>query len=305
MLSGARGREGSEVMSGEQWTKVMNFVELLRLPLLVVPAALGTCGVFLSYGNHDFITLTIGALLPSFAWAGGLVFNDYFDRESDMIAHPERPIASGSISKQEGIVYGLSFYAVCLVLSFLVSIYCLLVSLVVVISKTIYPYLGYIKREGILRNACFGVAVGFCILLGATIGGNISPLVLLVTIVGVLIYTGDNILGRFPDIEVDRAMGARTLPIQIGLKPAAMLALLLTIAAVGIIMLLWLLGLHRSYLPTASIAGISLILLSLAVFVDPERFGTDESIIYLRYMGQLLLYMSFIIGTIGGGIRGA
>jgi 4-hydroxybenzoate polyprenyltransferase len=118
----------------------------------------------------------------------------------------------------------------------------------------------------------------------------------MVTIVGVLIYTGDNILGRFPDMEVDRAMGARTLPIRIGLKPAAMLALLLTIAAVGIIMLLWLLGLHRSYLPTASLAGMSLILLSLAVFIDHERFGTDESIIYLRYMGQLLLYMSFIIG---------
>lgn len=288
-------------MGGEQLTKLMKFIELLRPPLLVVPAALGTCGVFLSCGNPDCLALTLGALIPSLAWAGGLVFNDYFDIESDRIAHPERPIVSGSISKQEGIAYGLSFYAVCLFLSFLVDISCLLVSSIVVILKTIYPYLGYLKREGILRNSCFGLAVGLCILIGSTIGGNISPLVITVTIIGMLIYTSDNIIGRFPDIEVDRKLGARTLPIQIGLKPAAMIALLLTSFAVFITMFLWLLGLHISYLPTASIAGISLIVLAFFVFKDPEKFGKLPTILS-RYMGQLLLCMSFIIGATGGGI---
>jgi len=302
MFFGARRRGGA--MSGEQMTKIMKLIELLRPPLLVVPAALGTCGVFISFGHHDYIALTLGALIPSLAWGGGLVFNDYFDIESDCIAHPERPIASGSISKEVCIVYGLSFYAVCLFLSFLVNIYCMLVSLIVIILKTIYPYLGYLKREGILRNSCFGLAVALCILIGSTIGGNISPLVITVTIIGMLIYTGDNIIGRFTDIEVDKKMGARTLPIQIGSKPAAMIAFLLTIAAVCMTMFLWLLGLHITYLPTAAIAGMSLILLALALFLDPERFGTDESIIFLRYMAQLLLYMSFIIGTIEGGING-
>ncbi|MFZ2070920.1 MAG: UbiA family prenyltransferase [Halobacteriota archaeon] len=292
------GRGGGEAMV-KRLAKLAKFIELPRPPLLVVPAALGTCGVFLSCADSNFIALILGALIPGLAWAGGLVFNDYFDIKSDIIRYPERPIASGTISKREAIVYGLLFYTVCLILAFLVNIYCLLVSSIGVIIGTIYSYLGYLKREGILRNSCFGLSAALCILVGSIIGGNISSLAITVTIIGMLIYTSDNIIGRFPDIEVDRSMGARTLPIQIGSKPAAMVAFLLTISAVCIIMFLWLLGLHISYLPTASIAGMSLIWSSFAVFIDPERFGIDESIIFFRYMSQLLLYMSFIIGVEG------
>ncbi|BDZ70861.1 UbiA prenyltransferase family protein [Methanobacterium petrolearium] len=280
--------------------KLIKLIELIRLPLLVVPAALGTCGVYLSVNNPDLTSLILGAIIPSLAWAGGLVFNDYFDIESDKLAHPHRPIASGIISTQESLIYGSAFYILCLYLSSLVSIYCLAVSLVVIIFKTIYPYLSYIKREGILRNLCFGIAVGFCILVGSTIGNNISTLAIVVTIIGILIYTSDNIIGRFPDIEVDKKMGVRTLPMQIGLKAASVIAFLLTVFAAFGTMSLWLWGLHLSYLPTAFIAVMSLILLSLALLADPERFRTDSSIVFLRYMGQLLLCMSLIIGVTGG-----
>lgn len=284
-------------MHDTKMTKLIKFIELIRPPLLVVPAALGTVGVFLSYGNLDFVTLLLGAVIPCLIWAGGLIFNDYFDIESDTIANPERPIASGVISKQEAVIYGSFINILCLVLAFSVNINCFLVTLIAVILKIIYPYLGYIKREGILRNLSFGLAVGLCILIGSTITGEISLLVITVTIIGILIYTSDNIIGRFPDIEVDEKMGVKTLPMQIGLKPASMIAFILTFIAFLLTMLLWLLGLHISYLPTACIAGMSLLILSLAVFMDPKGVGHDLSIVFLRYMGQLLLCISFIIGV--------
>ena len=293
MFTGAE-RVGGEIMGG-RWIK---FIELPRPHLFVVPATLGACGVFLACGNPSDIVLLLAILIPVLAWAGGQVFNDYFDVEVDMITQPELPISSGAISKQEAAIYGLSFYIICLILAAFTNIYCLIASLVGVSLSTLYGYSGKLKRKGIFRNFCFGLAVATCILVGSTVSGNVSLLVIVVMIIATLIYASDNIIGRLPDIESDRRMNIRTLPLQIGLNSAAKIAFLLTLSAVCITMFLWLLGLHISYLPLAIIASMSLIWTNSAVLKDPEKFGTLW-IIHARYMSQILLYMSFIIGAIG------
>jgi 4-hydroxybenzoate polyprenyltransferase len=266
--------------------------------LFVVPATLGVCGVFLARGNPCDIVLLLAILIPVLAWAGGQVFNDYFDAELDMIKQPELPISSGVISKQEAAIYGLSFYIICLILAAFTNIYSLIASLVGVSLATLYGYSGKLKQKGIFRNFCFGLAVATCILVGSTVSGNVTLLTIIVMIIATLIYASDNIIGRFPDIECDRSMNIRTLPLQIGLNSAAKIAFLLTQSAVCITMFLWLLGLHISYLPLAIIASMSLIWTNSTVFKDPEKFGTLW-IIHARYMSQILLYMSFIIGQIG------
>ena len=286
------GKIGGETM-GRRWIK---FMGLLRPQLFVIPAAAGACGILLSCENPSGIALTLGTLIPVLAWAGGQVFNDYFDVSVDMIEHPEWPIPSGAISKQAAVIYGLSFYIICLVLAFFVNIYCLAASLAAISLGTLYS--AKLKRKGISGNFCFGLAVATCILIGSTIGENVSSLVIAVIAIATLVHTSDNIIGTFPDIEVDKKMGFQTLPTQIGLKPAAKIAFLLIIAATSIAMFLWLLELHISYLPVAIIASISLIWTAFSVFKDPVKFGTLW-IIYSCFMGEILLYMSFIIGIIG------
>jgi geranylgeranylglycerol-phosphate geranylgeranyltransferase len=287
-------KTGGEIM-GRRWIR---FVELPRPYLFVIPAAAGVCGVFLSCENPSSIALTLGTFIPVLAWAGGQVFNDFFDIDVDKLKHPEWPIPSGDVSKQAVVIYGLCFYIACLILAAFVNLYCLSASLLAITLGTLYGYSGKLKRKGIFRNFCFGLAVATCILIGSTIGENVSPLIIAVIAVATLIYTSDNIIGRLPDIEIDRKMNIRTLPLQIGSKPAAKIAFLLTISAVCITMFLWLLGLHISYLPTAIIASLSLMLLTFSVFKDPEKFGILPTILS-RYMGQLLLYMSLIIGATG------
>jgi len=280
---------------GGRWIK---FINLPRPYLFVIPAAAGVCGVFLSCENPSNIAITLGTLVPVLAWAGGQVFNDYFDIDVDRIKHPEWPIPSGAVSKQEAAIYGLLLYITCLILAAFANIYCLIASLLAITLATLYGYLGKLKRKGLFRNFCFGLAVATCILIGSTVGENTSLLVIAVMAVVTLIYTGDNIIGRYPDIEIDRKMDICTLPIQIGEKLAAKIAFLLTVSAVCITMFLWLLGLHISYLPTAFIAGLSLTSLAFSVFKDPEKFGTLPTILS-RYMSQLLLYISLIIGAKG------
>lgn len=278
----------------ERWMKI---VELPRPYLFVVPAAAGICGLFLLEQNPSIMASALATFIPVLAWAGGQVFNDYFDAEIDAQKHPKFPIPSGMISKKMAVVYGLSFYLASLFLSALASIYCILACLLAILFSYIYGYEGKSKRKGFPRNLCFGLAVAMCVLIGSTIMGNASILTLAVMIIVVLIYTSDNIIGRLPDVKLDRQMGIQTLPLQIGLKPAAGIAFMLTVAATVITMLLWLLGLNIRYLPTAIIASLSLVWVAVSVFKDPEGSGNLPTIL-LRYMGQLLLYLSLIIGAI-------
>jgi len=272
-------------------------LELPRPHLFVVPATLGVCGVFLAWGNPDTITLILGTLIPVLGWAGAQVFNDLFDVEVDRVKHPEWPIPSGNVSKREAVVYGLSLYAASLILAALVNVYCLAASLIGLGLATIYSYMGKIKEKGILRNFCFGMSVAACILVGSAATGKVSLLSVVVIILAALIYTSDNIIGRFPDVEIDRMMNIRTLPLRVGLKRAAEIALLLVMISVCIAMFLWLLGLHISYLPLGLLAGAALLWTNLAVLKDPERFGTLW-IIHARYMSQLSLFLSFIVGVV-------
>jgi len=278
----------------DRWMKI---VELPRPYLFVVPAAAGICGLFLSEQNPGIMASALATFIPVLAWAGGQVFNDYFDAEIDTQKHPNFPIPSGMISKKMAVIYGISFYLASLLLSALASIYCIFACSLAILFSYIYGYEGKFKRKGFRRNLCFGLAVAMCVLIGSTIMGNASILIITVMTIVVLIYTSDNIIGRLPDVKLDRQMGIQTLPLQIGIKPAAGIALMLTVAAAVITMLLWLLGLNIRYLPSATIASLSLVWLAVSVFKDPEGSGNLPTIL-LRYMGQLLLYLSLIIGAV-------
>ena len=276
----------------------IEFIEILRLRLFAIPGAAGACGLLLSCKNPNEVVLTLAIVIPVLAWAGGQVFNDYFDAEFDKIYHPEWPIPSGAISERAAIIYGTLLYIPCLSLAFFVNIYCLAASLLGITIATLYS--AKLKRRGIAGNLCFGMSVAMCILVGSVIGGNVSSLVIAVMMIATLLHASDNIIGTFMDMEADRKMGFQTLPIQIGLKSAAKIALLLVIIATGIVMFLWLLGLHISYLPLAIIACLSLIWTAFPVFKDPARFSSLGAlwVIYSYFMEEILLYMSFIIGVI-------
>ncbi|HOT06305.1 MAG TPA: UbiA family prenyltransferase [Methanotrichaceae archaeon] len=276
----------------------MKMVELPRPYLFVVPAAAGICGLFLSEQDPGIIATSLATFIPVLAWAGGQVFNDYFDIEVDEIKYPDFPIPSGIISKRGAFIYGLSLYSVCLILSAYVGIYCLAASVLAISFASIYGYAGKLKQKGLNRNLCFGLAVAMCILIGSTIGGKILMISLVVMLAIMLIYTSDNIIGRIPDVKLDDQMDINTLPLQIGIKQSANLALILTIAAAGITMSLWALELNIRYIPIAFIANSSLIWLAFSVSRDPEGSGTLTTIL-LRYMGHMLLFMSLIVGTTG------
>jgi 4-hydroxybenzoate polyprenyltransferase len=85
------------------------FAQLIRLPNL--PSALSNiCLGALAAGALPSGWLPFLLLLPASAclYCGGMVWNDYFDREQDRHERPTRPIPSGKVTPREAALLGMA-----------------------------------------------------------------------------------------------------------------------------------------------------------------------------------------------------
>lgn len=75
--------------------------------------------------------------------AGGNALNDLFDRETDKVNHPERPLASGALSVQEATNFAVTAFVIAAALGALASPACL--GIVLVNAAVMYGYEARVK----------------------------------------------------------------------------------------------------------------------------------------------------------------
>lgn len=82
------------------WSRKLEVVaRLVRVPYLLMLEI--SCILFMATfqrGIPSIYLMLLVSLVLLFIASGGFAINDYFDRESDAIVHPERPIPSNQIS---------------------------------------------------------------------------------------------------------------------------------------------------------------------------------------------------------------
>lgn len=102
-------------------------------------------------------------------YAGGLVLNDYADRDRDRLLHPSRPIPSGQVSPNQALLLGvlLMGFGGMAVFDALVA---LLVPLLLVFCVVGYDFL--FKSDPFLGSAALGLARGLNWFLGAAASYN-------------------------------------------------------------------------------------------------------------------------------------
>ena len=91
-------------------------IALLRLPYWMMTGGLAVLTAFaILKGNFADISTTFGSvsvfivvlltfLSMSFIASGGFAINDYYDRESDAVIKPKRPIPSGAVSYKTAVI---------------------------------------------------------------------------------------------------------------------------------------------------------------------------------------------------------
>ncbi|MCW7463388.1 UbiA-like protein EboC [Leptospira limi] len=106
-------------------------------------------------------------LASIFLYGGGVVLNDYFDRNIDSIERPERPIPSGKVPAKHALSMGIFLFGMGLLFSFLYSEISFIIAICIVVFVIIYNR--FAKHHLVLGPFVMGLCRGLNLVLGMTI----------------------------------------------------------------------------------------------------------------------------------------
>jgi len=174
------------------------------------------------------------ALAAALFTAGGNALNDYFDRETDRVNHPDRPIPRGEVSAEQALRFASLMFA----LSLAAAAYTggLAVLIVVVNFVVMIAYEKGFKARGATGNFLIAYLVGSLFAFGGAAVYTGNPAVLQRAFVmgslAALATAGREIAKDIEDLpgDVDRA----TLPRRIGVPRAGAVAALCFVVAAAL-----------------------------------------------------------------------
>lgn len=228
------------------------------------------------------------AVVVSFTAAGNSL-NDYYDREVDRVAHPERPIPSGKVAPQTARALAFGLFAIAFILSVFInwqSVTIVLVSIVIMVG-----YERSLKAEGFAGNLAISWLTGALFLFGGAAVGKLE-LAWILAALAFLATLGREIVKDIQDIEGDKG-SRRTLPMRVGVKNAGIAGSAAFFGAVALSPLPYLQNLLSIwYVPVVVAADGIFIYCALIHFQDPEK-GQK-----VAKLGMLVALLAFFLGGV-------
>jgi 4-hydroxybenzoate polyprenyltransferase len=285
-------------------------IQLLRPPLapmdLAMPAASALLASYAVSGSSPavlpFIVATIGAYC---AITSSYVFNDCCDIDVDSIAMPNRPLPSLQLGKSEA----QSWYLMLFCIAVAVALYLNPESFVNLIAATllITIYSAWAKRNTPFSWIFVGLAFGL-VPLGVWLamepagflkaGPGIHPASVLLALMICITDWGFTNCDASRDVEGDRAKGIPTTPATYGIPATAkMVAFFWLVGIVLSIALGFSAGLGLTYLATAAVAGVWLLLQNID-FVRHPTAKRGDRLFYQSANYRAVLFAALIFDVL-------
>ncbi|MEM3054864.1 MAG: UbiA family prenyltransferase [Candidatus Bathyarchaeia archaeon] len=201
-------------------------LKLLRLPYWLMTGGLSllTFAAF-KQGNLELSVSLLTFFSMASLSSAGFSINDFFDKESDAVIKPNRPIPSGELYPKLALEISVFLFILGLLLSFLLNWLSFIIILVDAVLLILYS--AYIKRKsGIAANILVGCLTGTAFLYGEAVGfGKI-------TLASLSLYPisfgtiGGNLLRDILSLDGDSKVGYPTLPQKIGVSKSVKIAIL-------------------------------------------------------------------------------
>ena len=240
--------------------------------------------------------ISIGMFIAFFFMAAGNMLNDYFDRELDLINHPERPIPAGEIQPKYVLYSAAGIFAVLIILGLTINIFMFLILIIATLLMVSYEL--YLKRRGFVGNITISILVGLLFIFGAAVVA-IFGVVIILSILASLATMTREIVKDIEDIKGD--VNRITLPKIIGIKNAGIIASISLIIAIilspipifpEILPILEFPSLGYSYIYLILPADF-LFIISIYFYTHNPEYASN-----LLKGGMLLALLAFIIGSI-------
>ena len=287
-------------------TPARGLIALLRLPYWLMTGGLSVLTAF---------AITKGMIAPekialiffsmAFITSAGFAINDYFDRESDAVIKPKRPIPSGALSLKQVVAVSGVLFALGLIMASFIN--WLSFAIIAVDSLLLLVYSYMVKRKsGFIANVLVGILTGTAFMYGqATIFNtvNLISLSLYPIAFGTI---GGNVLRDILSMEGDSKVGYPTLPQKIGSVSAAKvgaLFFLLTGLFAPLPSIPFFTG-HFTvyYLPLILLWSILLIYSSIRLITSGSTIQNIRKYERLVTMSMILLPLALIVEAVLGGL---
>jgi len=290
-------------MSSTQPAK--GLIALLRLPYWLMTGGLSLLTAFAILKAPLSLSIQTALLIffsMAFITSAGFAINDYFDRESDAIIKPKRPIPSGALSLRQVVVVSGVLFAAGLALAFFIN--WLSFAIIGVDSLLLLVYSYMVKRKsGFIANILVGILTGTAFMYGqATISNtvNLISLSLYPIAFGTI---GGNVLRDILSIDGDSKVGYPTLPQKIGSVSAAKVGALFFLLTGLLAPLPYFLGNFTIYyLPLILLWSILLIYASICLVTSGSTIQNIRKYERLVTMSMILLPLALIVEAVLGGL---
>jgi geranylgeranylglycerol-phosphate geranylgeranyltransferase len=206
---------------------VSTYVDLVKSRVMVILIYTFPALINLLIASHltpsvqDIVLITLCVTLISYAvyW-----YNDYSDAEFDRIKEGEvetdrskRPYTSGKISRNQFLTYILLNALIGLVIAYYINPYVFIIQIGYLILGILYSTEPFrLKKRIIGKQLVVMAGVILSCISGALVYRTLLPANVYSIIINSIIYATAPTLGDIRDIQGDRAVGAKTLPVLFG-----------------------------------------------------------------------------------------
>ncbi len=281
-------------------------IALLRLPYWLMTGGLALLTAFAITKGSFLNVQTLALIFFSMAsiTSAGFAINDYYDKESDAVIKPKRPIPSGSLSLKQVIAVSIFLFAFGLVLSLAINWLSFAILLADSILLLVYSALVK-KKSGFAANALVGILTGTAFIYGEATVANT------VTLASLSLYPiafgtiGGNVLRDILSLEGDSKVGYPTLPQRIGNPSSARVAAVFFIACGILAPLPFLIGEFSMYYLLLILLWSALLIYSSVRLLAGDGAATSvRKYERLITMSMILLPLSLILEALSGAIGG-
>ncbi len=181
------------------------------------------------------LQILIPSIITPIAISGGaFAVNDYMDYKTDKENNrTDRPLVSGELKRKTALQLSILLTTIGIISSYTINLYSFQIALA--FTALSYAYAVTLKKIPLIGNISIAASMTIPFIYGALTVSNQVPLA--VWVLGSMAFlagTGREIVKSIQDMKGDKLQGRKTLPIKIGKKPSAYLAVLLVLTAISI-----------------------------------------------------------------------
>jgi len=256
-------------------------------------------GLLSSFGVLVGATISHSLIFPAIVFAvvaaflissAGIVINDYFDLDSDLVNQPQRPMPSGDISERAALLSWLFLTALGLLLAVYISQPFFTIALINVVVAFLYSW--QLQNKAVVGNLADSFLAAVTFLAGGLIAGGFADLEPALIILATIAFLGNlsrEIYKDVEDIRGDRRKRAETLPLIVGREKSTYLARIILILALLLAPAPFLLGYFGLiYL----LLLMPVLLLSLyPIFISPKQPRRSQKILKLSMFGFMFIFL--------------